>query len=117
MNIIEFKLGNITYHFTVSKQQEALLSLTDEVTIDLATWQGFSEALDASILKAIPEALTPPSTQEIKHAQTIAHELNLSLPENYTKQVIVCRQFIQQHLIAHQRLLTMFNNVKGKLLK
>lgn len=117
MNIIEFKLGNITYHFTVSKQQEALLSLTNEAHIDLTTWQGFSEALEASILKAIPEALTPPSAQEIKQAQTIAHELNLLLPEDYTKRVIVCRQFIQQHLLAHQRLLTMFNNVKGKLLK
>ncbi|SKA58624.1 hypothetical protein [Photobacterium toruni] len=117
MNIIEFKLGNITYHFTVSKQQEALLSLTNEDRIDLTTWPEFNEALEASILKAIPEALTPPSAQEIKYAQTIAHELNLLLPEDYTKQVIVCRKFIQQHLLAHQRLLTMFNNVKGKLLK
>ncbi|OBU28017.1 hypothetical protein C0Z01_13165 [Photobacterium kishitanii] len=117
MNIIEFKLGKITYHFTVSEQQQALLSLTDETRIDLTTWQGFSEALETSIIKAIPEALTPPSAQEIKHAQTIAHELNLLLPDDYTKRVIICRQFIQQHLLDHQRLLSMFNNVKGKLLK
>ncbi|MDP2558911.1 hypothetical protein Q8W15_19720 [Photobacterium damselae subsp. piscicida] len=117
MDKIEFKLGNIVYSYHLTKEQQELLALTEQTEVDLNAWDGFSTALHNSIIQAIPDELKPPTEQEIQLANNMAKNLNLGLPDGYRESARVCRVFINQHQAAYDRLLAMFNGIKGQLLK
>jgi hypothetical protein len=115
--VIEFKLGNMTFHYTLSENEKVLMEITDETTIDLNEYEIFSSMLNEWVLKAIPEERTPPTLNEIETVEIMAKDLNLVLPENYQKSTVVCRQFIHKYRDKHNKLMAVFNNIKGQLLK
>ena len=114
---VEFKLGNITCHYVLTDKEKILLGLTDIVEVNLNEKEMFSTMINALILTSIPEERTPPSENEIKKVESIANDLNLLLPENYKQSAVVCRQFIHQYSDKHNKLMAVFNNIKGQLLK
>lgn len=107
----------MTFHYTLSEKEKVLMGITDETAINLNEHEVFSSMLNEWILKAIPEERTPPTLNEIKKVESIANDLNLLLPENYKQSAVVCRQFIHQYSDKHNKLIAVFNNVKGQLLK
>lgn len=115
--MIKFTLGNITYHYSLSKKEKELLNLANPTFINLNENNYFSSMIESSILNAIHEDHLPPTEKEIKHVEMIAHDLNLLLPKNYKQSVIVCRQFIHQYKYEHDKSMAVFNNIKGQLLK
>jgi hypothetical protein len=107
----------MTFHYTLSEKEKVLMEITDETAINLNEHEVFSSMLNEWILKAIPEERTPPTLNEIATVEMIAKDLNLVLPENYQKSIVVCRQFIHQYRDKHNKLMAVFNNIKGQLLK
>ncbi len=107
----------MTFHYTLSENEKVLMEITNETTINLNEHEIFSSMLNEWILKAIPEERTPPTLNEIATVEMMAKDLNLVLPENYQKSVVVCRQFIHEHKGAHNKLISVFNGIKGSLLK
>ncbi|USH04775.1 hypothetical protein K6Q96_24015 [Grimontia kaedaensis] len=117
MKEVEFSVGAVTFTYSLSEEQQRFLRLAEETKINLNDWPDFSEKLTDTIQDAIPDELKLPSKKQLDYVRTIASDLNLALPKNYEDSALTCLSFIADHKPAHDRVLAVFNGVKGKLLK
>ncbi|WP_025823211.1 hypothetical protein [Shewanella marina] len=116
MENIQFNVGNLTFTYRLTPEQRKLALLTDVAEIAIEQWPRFSETLTEAIHAAIPDSRKIPTQKQIRYVQTIAKDLNLTLPDNYQDSALVCVEFFVEHKPKHDRLLAVYNNIAGNLL-
>ncbi|WP_028021529.1 hypothetical protein [Enterovibrio calviensis] len=116
MDDITFSVGAVTFKYSLTPEQKKFLRLTQETTVDLNQWPVFADHITDTIHAAIPDELKLPTEKQLKYAQTISKDLNVQLPKDHDESALECLSFIAEHKPAHDRVLAVFNGIKGKLL-
>ncbi|OEE57378.1 hypothetical protein A1OK_17895 [Enterovibrio norvegicus FF-454] len=116
MKDITFSVGAVTFTYSLTAEQKKFLRLAQDTHVDLGQWPDFSENMTQVIQDAIPDSLKLPSESQLNYVRTISSDLNVPLPDKYDQSALTCLSFIADYKPAHDRVLAVFNRIRGRLL-
>ncbi|SHO56048.1 hypothetical protein [Vibrio quintilis] len=116
MDKVQFTVGQVTFSYRLTPEQKKLASLTEKTTLDLSEWPEFEQQLTDAIQSAIPDELKLPTEKQLAYVRRMAGDLNLELPAGYEDSARICLHFFAEHKPAHDRVLNIYQGIRGNLL-